>query len=193
MGFFVNINSNNIKTMPMRSINEIEDLYARSIVFNNGDEISLSDEFVNNTIKDYVKSCTIIQDTYDYIDCIEEYNENIKSNAGRYIIPPSSIGEKYWNAIILKNAAYAWIDTFVENKDDYIHNSKMPQTNCDSLIDNILKINPPRVKSFKCHEDDFTGCAKCVFYPLSKVSISDGCNLSICSKINCKGHKFKFM
>ena len=193
MGFFNNIKDNNIKTMPIKSIKEIGDLSARSISFNDEDEISLSDEFINNTIKDYIKSHTIVQDTYDYIDNIEKYNDNIKSNAGRYIIPQRSMGEKYWNAIILKNASYAWIDTFVENKDDYIHNSKMPQTTCDSLIDGILKINPPRVKSFKCHKDDFAGCAKCVFYPLSRVNTIDGCNLSICSRMNCKGHIFKFM
>ena len=193
MGFFDNIKDNNIKTMPMKSIEEIGYLCAKSISFNDGDEISLSDEFVNNTIKDYVKSCTIIQDTYDYIDNIERYNEDIQSNAGRYITPQRSMGEKYWDAIILKNASYAWIDTFVENKDDYIHNSKMPQTECDSLIDGILKINPPRVKSFKCHKDDFGGCSGCVFYPLSKSYASNGCNISICSKINCKGHIFKFM
>lgn len=193
MGFFNNIKGNNIKTMPMKSIEEIGNLSARSISFNDGDEISLSDGFVNNTIKDYVKSCTIIQDTYDYIDNIERYNEDVQSNAGRYITPQRSIGEKYWNAIILKNASYAWIDTFVENKDDYIHNSKMPRTECDSLIDGILKINPPRVKSFKCHKDDFSGCSGCVFYPLSKSYASNGCNISICSKINCKKHIFKFM
>ena len=91
MGFFNNIKDNNIKTMPIKSIKEIGDLSARSISFNDGDEISLSDEFVNNTIKDYVKSHTIVQDTYDYIDNIEKYNDNIKSNAGRYIIPQRSI------------------------------------------------------------------------------------------------------
>lgn len=193
MGFFNNIKDNNIKTMPMKSIKEIGDLRAKSISFNDGDEVSLSDEFVNNTIKDYVKSHTIIQNTYEYIDNIERYNEDVQSTTGRYIVPPRSMGEKYWDAIILKNASYAWIDTFVANKDDYIHNSKMPQTTCDSLIDGILKINPPQVKSFKCHKDDFAGCAKCVFYPLSKVTTMDGCNLSICSKINCKGHTFKFI
>lgn len=193
MGFFDNIKGNNIKTMPVKSIKEIGDLCAKSLSFNDGDEISLSDEFTNNTIKDYIKSYTIIQDTYEYIDNIERYNENIQSNAGRYITPQRSMGEKYWNAIILKNASYAWIDTFVENKDDYIHNSKMPQTTCDSLIDDILKINPPQVKPFKCHKDDFAGCAKCVFYPLSKVTTMDGCNLSICSRMNCKKHIYKFI
>lgn len=193
MGFFDNIKGNNIKTMPVKSIKEIGDLCAKSLSFNDGDEISLSDEFTNNTIKDYIKSHTIIQDTYEYIDNIERYNENIQSNAGRYITPQRSMGEKYWNAIILKNASYAWIDTFVENKDDYIHNSKMPQTTCDSLIDGILKINPPQVKSFKCYKDNFAGCAKCVFYPLSKVTTMDGCNLSICSRMNCKKHIYKFI
>ena len=191
MGFFNNIKDNNIKTMPIKSIKEIGDLSARSISFNDGDEISLSDEFVNNTIKDYVNSHTIVQDTYDYIDNIEKYNDNTKSNAGRYIIPQRSIGEKYWNAIILKNASYAWIDTFVVNKEDYIRN--VPQTTCDNIIDERLKFNPPRVKSFKCHKDDFAGCAKCVFYPLSRVNTIDGCNLSIFSRINCKGRIFKFM
>ena len=193
MGFFNNIKGNNIKTMPMKSIKEIGDLCAKSLSFSDGDEISLSDEFINNTIKDYIKSHTIIQDTYEYIDNIERYNENIQSNAGRYITPRRSMGEKYWNAIILKNASYAWIDTFVENKDDYIHNSKMPQTTCDSLIDDILKLTPPQVKSFKCHKEDFARCARCVFYPLSKVTTMDGCNLSICSRMNCKKHMFKFI
>lgn len=193
MGFFNNIKDNNIKTMPMKSIKEIGDLYAKSLSFNDGDEISLSDEFTNNTIKDYVKSCTIIQDTYNYIDNIERYNKDVQSTTGRYIVPPRSIGEKYWNAIILKNASYAWIDTFVENKDDYIHNSKMPQTTCDNIIDGILKINPPRVKSFKCHKDDFTGCSGCVFYPLSRSYASNRDNLSICSRMNCKKHTFKFI
>ena len=193
MGFFNNIKDNNIKTMPMKSIEEIGNLSARSISFNDGDEISLSDEFINNTVKDYIKSHTIIQDTYNYIDNIERHNEDVQSNAGRYITPQRSMGEKYWNAIILKNASYAWIDTFVENKDDYIHNSKMPQTICDSLIDGVLKINSPRVKSFKCYKDDFGGCSGCVFYPLSRSHASNGCNISICSKINCKKHMFKFI
>lgn len=193
MGFFDNIKGINIKTMPMKSIKEIGDLCAKSISFNDGDEISLSDEFINNTIKDYIKSHTIIQDTYEYIDNIERYNEGVQSNTDRYVIPPRSMGEKYWDAIILKNASYAWISRFVVNKDDYIHNSKMPQTTCDNLIDGILKINPPQVKSFKCVEDDFAGCAKCVFYPLSKSYTFNRGDLSICSRLNCKKHMFKFI
>ena len=191
MGFFNNIKGNNIKTMPMKSIEEIGNLSALSISFNDGDEISLSDEFINNTIKDYVKSCTIIQDTYDYIDNIERYNEDVQSNVGRCITPPRSMGEKYWNAIILKNASYAWIDTFVENKEDYIRN--VPQTTCDNIIDERLKFNPPRVKSFKCHKDDFGGCSGCVFYPLSRSYASNRGDLSICSRMNCKKHMFKFI
>ena len=193
MGFFDNIKGINIKTMPMKSIKEIGDLCAKSISFNDGDEISLSDEFINNTIKDYIKSHTIIQDTYEYIDNIERYNEDVQSNTDRYVIPPRSMGEKYWDAIILKNASYAWISRFVVNKDDYIHSSKMPQTTCDNLIDGILKINPPQVKSFKCVEDDFAGCAKCVFYPLSKSYTFNRGDLSICSRLNCKKHMFKFI
>ena len=193
MGFFDNIKGINIKTMPMKSIKEIGDLCAKSISFNDGDEISLSDEFINNTIKDYIKSHTIIQDTYEDIDNIERYNEDVQSNTDRYVIPPRSMGEKYWDAIILKNASYAWISRFVVNKDDYIHNSKMPQTTCDNLIDGILKINPPQVKSFKCVEDDFAGCAKCVFYPLSKSYTFNRGDLSICSRLNCKKHMFKFI
>lgn len=193
MGFYDNIKGNNIKTMPMNSLSGISSIDVKSLVFNDGDEISLSDEFVNNTIKDYVKSCTIVQDTYDYINNIEKYNENIKSNAGRYITPLRSMGEKYWNAIILKNASYAWIDTFVENKDDYIHNPKMPQTTCDSIIDGTLKINPPRVKSFKCHDDEFAGCTNCVFYRLSKIAISSWSDRSICSRINCQRCVFLFI
>lgn len=203
MGFFDNIKNNNIKTMPVNSIREIEYLRDESLSFDDGDEISLSDKFVNNTIKDYVKSHMIVQimqDAYnacpqdsignirDIIEaCIEKYNQSRKqSGLEEFRMSSYGIAVNYWDSLLLQNEASAWINTFIENKDNYLQNT--PLTICDSEIDDMIKNNPPEVKTFKCLKT-YPSCQKCVFNQLSKTASASGC---ICSKINCRRNLFKF-
>lgn len=218
MGFFDNININNIKIMPMKSIEGIGDFSARSILFDDEDEISLSNEFVNNTIKDYIKSYTIVhifqaaffQDPPEHTSehtsepiTINNIEDDIETNIEKYkqsykqsdseglAISSRDLMKKYWDSILLMNEAFAWINTFIVNKDDYLHNT--PHTTLDSEIDNIIENNPPKVKSFKCHKV-FPSCAKCVFNQISKTPAANRNNhQSICSKIDCKRHMFKFV
>lgn len=175
MGFFNNISCGDIKTFPVSSMQELKNMQTNSLRFQPGDNISLSSEFMNNTIMEYRKDYELALSDVDTLD-----DKDLPSDAAKRAFDASQV-----------------LDTFLMNPYDYQLRDMMDDVNDDT----ILKTHPPIIRPFKCvRSEEYSRNNKCMFCIFNDFKNDDfkpnlgfnDCSVCFCNQIDCAGEIFRF-
>ena len=175
MGFFNNMSCGDIKTFPASSMQDLKNMPTNSLRFQPGDNISLSSEFMNNTIMEYRRDYELaLSDVYTLDD------KDLPSDAAKRAFDASQV-----------------LDTFLMNPYTYKLRDMMEDVNDDT----ILKTHPPIVRPFKCVRSGEYSCNnKCMFCIFNDFKNDDfrpnlgitDCSICFCKHVDCAGEIFKF-